>query len=79
MARSEFGVFNLVLNMAVKRIRKVNADSAPRRERIIGLRLREHDRRRFEAMARAANVGVSTYARLVIERYIETHAPRRRS
>jgi hypothetical protein len=63
--------------MAVKGIRKIEAVS--RRARIIGLRLREQDRRRFEAMARAANVGVSTYARLVIERYIETHAPRGKS
>lgn len=72
-------MFDLVLNMSVKQIRKVNAAATPRRARIIGLRLREQDRRRFEAMARAAKVGISTYARLVIERYIETHAPRRKS
>ena len=70
-------MFNLVLDMTAKKIRRVSP--SPRRARIIGLRLSEQDRGRFEAMARAVNVGVSTYARLVIERYIETHAPRRMS
>jgi hypothetical protein len=62
--------------MAVKVIRKLSPPAASRRARIIGLRLRDEDRRRFERMARSAGVGVSTYARLIIEQYIETHGPR---
>ena len=64
-----------MLNMAVKRIRKVKTAApvvAPR-ARIIGLRLRDEDRDRFEGMARSEGVGVSTFARLVIEQYIATH------
>jgi len=70
-----------MLNVAVKRIRKVKIalSVAPRRARIIGLRLRDEDRHRFEGMASSEGVGVSTYARMVIERYIETHGPRRKS
>jgi hypothetical protein len=30
-------------------------------------------------MARLADVGVSTFARLVLEKYIETHGSRRKS
>jgi predicted DNA-binding protein len=65
--------------MAMKRIRKLSPSVTAQRDRIIGLRLRDEDRRRFERMARSAGVGVSTYARLIIEQYIETHGPRRKS
>lgn len=70
-----------MLNMAVKRIRKVKISSpvASPRAKIIGLRLRDEDRDRFEGMARAEGVGVSTFARLVIEQYIATHGSRRKS
>jgi hypothetical protein len=69
-----------MLNMArrLKRIRRVAPDVAARRDQIIGLRLRDGDRRRLVEMARLAEVGVSTYARLIIEQYIETHAPARK-
>lgn len=70
-----------MLNMALKKIPKVKLlpSVAARRTRIIGLRLRDEDRRRLERLARSAGAGVSTYARLVIEQYIETHGPRRKS
>ena len=59
--------------MELKGIRKLRLTARSPRERIIGLRLSDDDRRRFERMARSAGVGVSTYARLVIEQYIEIH------
>jgi predicted DNA binding CopG/RHH family protein len=65
--------------MAIKPIRKLAPSVTAQRARIIGLRLRDEDRRRFERMASSAGVGVSTYARLIIEQYIETHGPRRKS
>jgi hypothetical protein len=65
--------------MAIRRIQKVPPSVTAQRARIIGLRLRDEDRRRFERMARSAGVGVSTYARLIIEKYIESHGPRRKS
>lgn len=73
-------MFNSVLNIVrtPKRIRKIAPPAPVRRDRIIGLRLRDGDCRRFEEMARLAEVGVSTYARLIIEQYIETHAPTRK-
>jgi hypothetical protein len=65
--------------MALKGIRKIRATPRAPRGQIIGLRLSNDDRRRFEQMARSAGVGVSTYARLVIEQYIEMHGPRSKS
>lgn len=81
LARMATRVFYLVLNMAraMKRIPRVATSAPPRRDQIIGLRLRDGDRRRLEEMARVADVGVSTFARLVIEKYIETHGSRRKA
>lgn len=59
--------------MVLKGVRKLRLTARAPRGRIIGLRLSDDDRRRFERMARSAGVGVSTYARLVIEQYIKTH------
>ena len=71
-------MFNSLLNMAVKVMKKLSPPVAARRGRIIGLRLRDKDRHCFEAMARSEGVGVSTYARLIIEQYIATHGQRRK-
>ena len=49
-----------------------------RRDRLLTVRLTASALAALEALAHAAKVGHATLARLVLEKYIEEHAPSRR-
>jgi predicted DNA binding CopG/RHH family protein len=63
-----------MFNMAVKRVGKVKALS--NRTRFIGLRVRESDAASLQAMAAKEGVGLSTYARMILEEYVAKYGRR---
>ncbi len=65
-----------MLNMTVKSISRVKVASS-KRTRFIGLRVREHDAEILQALAKKEGVGLSTYARLILEEYASVHGKRR--
>lgn len=64
-----------MLNMAVKRVSRVKVASS-KRTRFIGLRVREDDAEVLQALAKKEGVGLSTYARLILEQYALVHGKR---
>jgi hypothetical protein len=69
-----------MFNMSrIKKTRAVRSNPDDTRKRFIGLRLRESDAAKLEVMANEQDVGISTFARLIIESYVVEHgSPRRR-
>lgn len=65
-------------NMPVSTIATVDVPSTEPRAELLGVRLRASDVERLRVLAADAGVGVSTFARLVLEKYLATHARRRR-
>ncbi len=64
----------------LKDIRNLDVRPPSYRTRFVGTRLREEDAEMLLALARKANVrGVSSMARMVLEAYVESHRPARRS
>lgn len=66
----------LAFNMAVKRLGRVKVSSKTNRTRFIGLRVRESDADRLQAMAAKEGVGLSTYARMILEEYVAKYGRR---
>tara|TARA_R110002096_G_scaffold293955_2_gene488357 strand:- start:1338 stop:1553 length:216 start_codon:yes stop_codon:yes gene_type:complete len=68
-----------MLNMSrIKKTRPVRSKPDDARKRFIGLRLRESDVAKLELMANEQDVGISTFARLIIESYVADHGPSKR-
>ena len=61
-----------MLNMAPRSIPVVRVRRGTR-TRYIGLRLRDVDAQRLEALAKKEGVGISTFARLILEAYVQRH------
>lgn len=59
--------------MAVKRVGKVKVPTTTNRTRFIGLRVREADAESLQNMAARDGVGLSTYARMILEEYVAKH------
>lgn len=63
-----------MFNMSrVKKTHPVLANPSDKRTRYIGLRLRESDAEKLEHLANEQDVGISTFARLIIENYVTEH------
>jgi predicted DNA binding CopG/RHH family protein len=62
--------------MAVKRMSRVKVGASTNRTRFVGLRLRESDTERLQELAARDGVGLSTYARLILEEYVAKHGKR---
>jgi predicted DNA binding CopG/RHH family protein len=58
----------------LKGIRTMKVQRPALRARLIALRLSGEDRKRLEQLARKQGVGVSTFARMIIEAYVRTHS-----
>ena len=69
-------VLYIMFNMAVKRVGKVKAPSTANRTRFIGLRVRETDAASLQVMAAKEGVGLSTYARMILEEYVAKYGRR---
>jgi hypothetical protein len=67
----------MMFNMGMKKRIELGEIATPEvpeyRSRFVGLRLSPDDADRLEALARAQGVGLSTLARLIIERYVADH------
>ena len=55
----------------LKGVRGMKVKRAPVREQLIALRLSAEDRKRLEVLAREHGVGISTFARMIIETYVQ--------
>ena len=62
----------------LKAVKSLSVRRPPSRDRFIGLRLRSEDAERLTALAREENVGVSTFARLILEEYVATQDRKKR-
>lgn len=62
----------------LKAVKSLSISRRLSRDRFIGLRLRSDDAERLTALAREENVGVSTFARLILEEYVATHERKKR-
>jgi hypothetical protein len=61
-------------------LRSLDVRPPSNRTRFVGTRLREEDAELLLALARQAKVrGLSSMARIVLEAYVESHRPARRS
>jgi predicted DNA binding CopG/RHH family protein len=65
-----------MFNMVVKRVGKVKVPSTTNRTRFIGLRVRESDAESLRRMAANEGVGLSTYARMILEEYVAKYGRR---
>lgn len=59
----------------IKNVRGLKVKRPPLRHQLIALRLSGDDRKKLEGLAKQQGIGVSTFARMIIETYIRTHAP----
>jgi predicted DNA binding CopG/RHH family protein len=71
------GRFYKMLNMALRSIARVRVRQT-NRTRFIGLRIRAADADQLKALAKKEGVGLSTYARLILEQYITRYGKRSR-
>jgi hypothetical protein len=62
----------------LKAVKSLSVSPRLSRDRFIGLRLRSEDAERLTALARDENVGVSTFARLILEEFVATHERKKR-
>lgn len=65
-----------MFNMSVKRVGKVRGASTTNRTRFIGLRVRESDAKALQTLAAKDGVGLSTYARMILEEYVAKYGRR---
>lgn len=61
-----------------KAVRSLKVRRRPSRGRFVGLRLRLEDAERLTALAGEESVGLSTFARLIVEEYLATHNGKKR-
>jgi hypothetical protein len=59
-----------------KDLHAVDLNIPQKRGRFVGLRLRQDEARQLQKLAEAEGVGVSTFARLVVEKYLAIRALR---
>lgn len=60
-----------------KGVRGIRVKVPETRHRYLGVRMRGEDAQALEALGRKAGVGISTFARLVLEEYVAAHAPKK--
>jgi len=62
----------------LKAVKSLRISRRASRDRFIGLRLRSEDAERLAALAGEESVGLSTFARLILEEYVATHDRKQR-
>jgi len=65
-----------MLNMAKVRVGKIAVQKPSKRSEFVGVRLRPEDVAVLRTLAKKAGLGISSYARLVLEEYARANRPK---